>query len=279
MRQLTDIKIKNILRCPKCGSQMITEGASIKCLGARTHCYDLAASGYVNFCPPDKSHGGDSKAAVRARSSFLELGYYERVAKAVRDTCVKHIGNGGIALDAGCGEGYYSQFICEQGISLFGIDMSKFAVDAASKRLAAHGMESFFFAAASVFDIPIADSSVDGVINIFAPCAQEEFSRVLGDDGALIVVWAGERHLWGLKQAVYSDAHANTERQDLPAQMREVSRERVHYSIELSNNAQIMSLFAMTPYYWRTSAADMQKLEGLEQLNTEVDILISVYKK
>ncbi len=279
MRQLSDIGIINILRCPKCGADVCVEGTSIKCLGARAHCYDLSSSGYVNFCPPDKSHGGDSKVAVRARSTFLNMGHYAPVAKTISDICRKYVNVGGIVLDAGCGEGYYSQFIRRDGMSVFGVDMSKFATDAASKRLAKDEGGGFFFAAASVFDVPVKDNSFDAVVNIFAPCSEEEFSRVLKNEGVLIVAWAGERHLWGLKEVLYADAHVNTERADMPQDMQEICRERVNYDIELCGQQQIMSLFSMTPYYWRTSETDTKKLEKLEKLNTEVDIIISVYKK
>ncbi len=279
MRQLSDIKIKNILRCPKCGAKISVDGTSIKCLGVRTHCYDLSASGYVNFCPPAQSNGGDSKAAVRARSNFLDHGHYERVARAISSICHEYSEDGGVVLDAGCGEGYYSQFICREGMSVFGIDMSKFAVDAASKRLGRDCKDRFFFAAASVFDVPAADLSFDAIANIFVPCAEKEFTRVLKTGGVLIVAWAGERHLLGLKEAIYKNAHKNTERADLPQHMREVRRERVSYTIELTDQEQLMNLFAMTPYYWRTSMSDTEKLKALTQLTTEVDIIISVYKK
>ena len=47
----------------------------------------------------------------------------------------------------------------------------------------------------------------------------------------------------------------------------------------LNGNKNVMSLFAMTPYYWRTSQNDIKKLEQTENLDTEIDIIFSVYKK
>jgi hypothetical protein len=35
----------------------------------------------------------------------------------------------------------------------------------------------------------------------------------------------------------------------------------------------------MTPYYWKTSQNDVQKLEALERLETEIDINFEVYQK
>ena len=281
MRILTDNKILGALRCPICSASMLMrtdKGNSLVCTGARTHCYDLASSGYVNMCSPSQSGGGDSKQAVRARSDFLSRDFYKPAALELARMCEKWGSKDKVLIDAGCGEGYYSSFACRQGFSVFGVDISKFAADAASKRLTREACDGFFFATASVFEIPVADNSAGVVINIFAPCAEEEFSRVLDNDGILVVAHAGEKHLMGLKKAIYSVAHTNSERADLPVSMRKLDESRVSFSITLTDNSQIMSLFAMTPYYWRTSPEDAEKLAGINELSTEVDIIISVYK-
>ena len=65
------------LSCPICKStmQMDTDEKVCRCNGARTHCYDVARSGYLNLTLPGGGEG-DSKAAVQARKSFLGAGYY-----------------------------------------------------------------------------------------------------------------------------------------------------------------------------------------------------------
>ena len=281
MRLLSDKKIIDILRCPVCGERMnvrTDRGAILACEGARTHCYDFASSGYVNLCAPTQSGGGDSKQAVRARSSFLDTGTYEKVALSLADVCATY-SKDGVLLDAGCGEGYYASFLADKGFSVIGADLSKFAVDAASKRLARQGHENFFFTTASVFELPVCDGSVDVVTNVFAPCAEMEFSRVLKHSGILAVASAGERHLWGLKQAIYDIAHENDGREDMPEFLEQIDRIRVKYWAHLDSNEHIMNLFSMTPYYWRTSPHDKAKLEGIDQLDTEIDVIISVFRK
>ena len=281
MRILQDKKIEGILRCPICKEKMtVPEGrASLVCQGPRTHCYDFAASGYVNMASPHQSGGGDSKSAVRARSAFLDKQYYAPVANALAELAEKHGRADGVLLDAGCGEGYYATRLADKGFSVVGADLSKFAVDAASKRLSREGFDRFLFATASVYELPVADSSVSVVTNVFAPCAEEEYTRVLEDGGVLIVAWAGENHLLGLKKAIYDTAHTNSDRADMPKKLKKVDEIRMTYTIELEGNEDVKSLFAMTPYYWRTSPSDMQKLDNIERLVTEVDIILSVYKK
>lgn len=281
MRSINDSLILGAMRCPVCKQEMsLREGGcvSLVCGGARTHCFDLASSGYVNLSSPTKSGGGDSKQAVRARSRFLDLDLYRPVADEIARVCSQYKSQGGLLIDAGCGEGYYSVIMAKNGFSVLGADLSKFAVDAASKRAGREGADNAFFATASVYELPVADSSAQVVTNIFAPCVEAEFSRVLAPDGILVVAWAGENHLNGLKNAIYEKTHLNAERADLPEKMQEIDRRRVTREITLCSNEQIMDLFAMTPYYWRTSVSDGEKLSRLDSLKTEVDIMITVYK-
>ena len=169
---MTEI-IKNYIKCPVCGSDMrVTDGGkSIKCDGKRTHCFDIASSGYVNF---SGNGGGDSKEAVRARRRFLSLDKYRPCADAVSDVLKKYV-PGETVIDTGCGEGYYGGVISSGGNSVIGFDLSKPAVEAAAKKKLPHS----FFAVAGINAMPVKDESVFGVTNIFAPCFEDEFSRVL----------------------------------------------------------------------------------------------------
>ena len=102
---------------------------------------------------------------------------------------------------------------------------------------------------------------------------------MLKNDGILIVAWAGTNHLLGLKEAIYDTAHINGERADMPKSMNKIDESRVSYVINLDSGEKIKNLFAMTPYSYRTSEKDYQKLLSLDRLETEVDVEISVYRK
>jgi len=281
MKILIDGKILKALKCPHCnGSLSLVEGtcASLVCDGAKRHCFDLSSSGYVNFAPPAQSGGGDSPDAVRARESFLSRGFYEKIREAVYEAALEYGVGGGLLVDAGCGEGYYSQRMGES-FCVFGADISKSAVNIASKRAKREGADKIFYSVASVFSLPIKDKSATVVTNIFAPCVEAEYGRILDDDGALIVAYAGEEHLSGLKSVLYDNVRKNQERADMPVNMERVGEKRVRFNIRLENQEDIKSLFAMTPYYWRTSIDDAQRLYGLNELETEIDVIVAVYKK
>lgn len=286
-RKLPTEQMLEALRCPICRASFSLHGAenergsiSLICAGTRKHCYDLSASGYANFMPPGHTDGGDAKAAVRARTEFLNTELYRTAAEELRKVLQRHLSpDKGIVLDAGCGEGYYTHLLTQQGYSCLGFDLSKAAVDTSAKRMARAECGNGFFGVGSVFELPVADASCAAIVNIFAPCAEDEFVRALSADGVLLVAYAGPDHLMGLKRALYDTVKENDERADLPKKMRLLDEVRIRYSICVETQAQIQNLFAMTPYYWRTSPSDCEKLRGLERLETEVDMIFGVYRK
>lgn len=268
--------LKNALVCPNCKEPFELRGNSLVCHNG--HTYDLSKEGYVNLAGSRHNGGGDSKELVSARAAFLAAGYYEKFADTVCERLDKY-SHGGVIIDAGCGEGYYS-LRAARGASadVCGFDLSKPAVSAAAKAAKRQSIDALF-SVAGIFDMPLADGCADAVMNLFAPCAEEEFCRVLKSGGYLIVAGAGEDHLDGLKAVLYDEVTKNQPRADLPEGMTLVSRERIVYEIELRSREDIMSLFSMTPYYYRTSAAGRERLAMCDTVRTTVDFDLFVYKK
>lgn len=266
------------MRCPVCSASMTLSenGKSALCTGTRCHCFDFSKEGYLSF--PGNS-GGDSKGAVDARRSFLEKGYYAPAANAIADAVSKYLPKDATLVDAGCGEGYYTSRLSERVGCAVGFDLSKFACAAAAKSAKREGKDNLLYSTASVFELPVKDSSVDAVVNIFAPCAEDEYKRVLRDGGYLFVVGAGREHLMGLKRAVYSDVYENGERADSPQHMEHVEKIISKHEICVTGQNDIEALFSMTPYYWRTCEADREKLKGVDSLETEVEFEINIYRK
>ncbi len=265
-----------LLSCPVCRAGMTEteDGKVCQCMSAKPHCFDFAKSGHLHLGGPHAGEG-DSKDAVRARRAFLDAGYYQPLSDAV-NRILDEIPSETV-LDAGCGEGYYTNRMAEDR-DVFGIDLSRAGVESAAKRAKQIGTRAAF-AVASIFAMPVQSASVDVVTNLFAPCSEEEFLRVLKPNGHLILVGAGERHLMGLKEAIYENPHENVGRADLPTQMKAVGKERLTFEITVNGQDMIQSLFSMTPYYWRTSKQDREKLEKLDTLTTSVDFDIFLFRK
>lgn len=274
--------IKNVLACPVCKEQLLlTEDArSAYCAGARRHLFDFASAGYLNLYA-SRASGGDGGECVGARTAFLSKGYYEKISDAVNDLLDKYTAQDAKVLDAGCGEGYYTNRMAK-GCSrtVFGFDLAKPAINTAAKSAKRNGDGNAFFGVASAYSLPVISGSMNAVTTIFAPCAEEEYARVLAEDGILLLVGAAEEHLIDLKRAVYDDVYKNEGRRDLPGELFELLEERrLTYTIELPTKEDIQNLFAMTPYYYHTSVKDKEKLASLSSLCTKVDVELFIYKK
>lgn len=268
------------LMCPVCGQTLVPEGKTYRC-GAG-HCFDCARSGYVNLLPPapgGKRHG-DDKLMVKARTEFLDKGYYDPLAEAVA-RCAADCGGSHLHLvDAGCGEGKYTvdvlNYLHQQGktADVVGIDISKEALICAARRSRAMKL-----CVASTAHMPLADGCADVVLNIFSPFMGEEFARVLKPEGRLICVVPLERHLWELKALIYDTPYENPAPAERLPGFELVARQDLEYRMELDGSEDILNLFKMTPYYYKTGAADQKKAAEAEHLSTTVAFGVFVYRK
>lgn len=255
----------SVFICPVCGGSLEMQAGTVCC--AAGHSFDMARQGYVNLLMA-QGHGkrhGDDKLMVQARQRFLDKGYYEPLREAVCDL----LGSGHRVLDAGCGEGYYTAAMSRHN-QVCGIDISKDALKQAPRRC-----PQAAFAVASVAAIPLADRSVDTVVSIFAPDSPGEFCRVLTPGGRLIRAVPMEGHLMELKAAVYDRPYRNPPANPVREGFVLRSSRQVIRSITLSSNEDIQALFKMTPYYYKTSQADQQKLEALTSLTVGLEFLVT----
>ena len=273
----------DFLICPICGSKLVKEGKSFLCTSQETkkrHCFDISSARYADLSY--RSGGsGDPKDAVTDRTAFLDKGYYEPLSNEINALCRKYLDGNFLLIDAGCGEGYYSERIATEFSDsfVFGADLSKHAVHRASVRRNIRGGNNSFYAVSSIFTLPVATNSADCVLSMFAPVAEDEVLRVLKDGGYLIIGAAGENHLYDLKKAIYDEVHLNDERADLPRKMQFVEKINVSYKVLIDNNEDLMRLFGMTPYRFRTSERSMSILKNLDSLVVEVNANFYVYRK
>lgn len=267
--------------CPVCLNPLRQEEKRYLC--TKGHMFDRAASGYVNLAMNQSSSAkrhGDDKRMIRARTEFLNTGAYRCLSDRLIDLSEPLLEDGESFLDAGCGEGHYTSLLAhrlrEKGkqCTLMGIDVSKEALAAAEKRRA-----GLMLAVASVFHLPVEQESISLVWNIFAPAAGEEYARVLRRGGHLIRVFPLEEHLMGLKEQVYETVYPNRPQEPEFDGLEKLETQYLRESLTLNSPGEIAALFAMTPYYYKTSAEDQEKIAKVESLTTPIAFGISVYRK
>lgn len=260
-----------MLICPKCKKQLVKINHSYKCENG--HCFDIAKRGYVNLVLGSSKGSGDDKEMVRSRTTFLNQGYYANLRNRLSELlseypCTK-------LVDAGCGEGYYTNYLKQHHdhLELCGFDLSKFAIDEACK---AHS--GVTYGVCNIFHLPIADEGCDAVLSVFAPIDAQENHRVLKQDGIFIKVGPGPKHLWELKQELYEDVYENevsNEYDDFTLIHEEVLTNTIH----VDQNQDLWSLFQMTPYYWRTKQETANHLKELSHLDVTTEFHITIYRK
>ena len=245
----------SVWKCPVCGSFMQHRGKSWSC--AQGHNFDMAKSGYVNLLPVNRKHAknpGDNAVMMRARKNFLDAGHYALLLQALEQAAVRYGRAGGVLLDAGCGEGYYTEGVskalaqADLQMETYGVDISKSAADAAAKRC-----PNAHFAVGSVYHLPVADRCCDMVI-------------------------PGQQHLWGLKEAIYDVPYPNAVRDYALDGFELIQAEYVDSWLKLDDPADIQNLFQMTPYYYKTGREEHARLEQLESLSTQISFEILQYR-
>lgn len=274
------------LCCPVCKKRLLyaKDLHAFRCENG--HSFDIARQGYVHLRPGGtngKGHPhGDDDEMVRARTRFLESGAYAPLSDQINQTALacSCFTRGQVATicDAGCGEGYYTNRLAQAlamgtntNTRIFGFDLSRKAV--------AHGavqardqLSKPLFAVASLFHMPLRDHSVDLLLNVFAPFAASEFLRVLSPHGAVLQVIPGARHLWEMKCCLYERPYENEEPVLAPDGFVLEKQIRVRYVFDASENQ--WDLFFMTPYMWRTSPQDREKLMNTALSSLTADFLL-----
>ena len=271
----------SLFRCPVCAAPLTREARAYRC-GAG-HSYDIAKEGYTYLLPPNQKHSaapGDDKGMAAARREFLSKGYYQPLLDTLCREILTRAGDAPAILDTGCGEGYYTagvyRALLEAGKSprMAGIDISKFILRYAAKR-----KKAVEFAVASSYRLPVADGSVDVLLNCFSPLALEEFRRVLRPGGTFLYVVPAADHLWELKEVLYERPYPNEEKETPYEGFTYEAIVPVDGRIRLENQADIHALFQMTPYYWKTPKEGAERLAALDTLDCRIAFRIHIFRK
>ena len=282
----------SILQCPVCRELTVRSETGCQC--AHKHTFDAARQGYINFLLAHKKHSkepGDNKDMIQSRRRFLDRGHYDRISDGINEAIVGALpgpesGRVCNVLDAGCGEGFYLKRLKESlgrsdrdpaSFHYYGVDISKYAVQRATQR-----DRTMNWFVASIIDLPFTQSSLDIVLNVFSPLNFPEFSRILTDTGKLVIAHPGPRHLNGLREVIYPVAKEHDE-SDMVEQAKGLfalsNRTRVNYPLELTGSGEIMDLLAMTPYFWNIDLSTRSRVEALDRLSLDVDVMISVFNR
>ena len=257
--------------CPVCKKELFRDNRSYTCDNG--HRFDIARQGYVNlYLKQSHKSYGDGPLLSKARHSFFAKDHYrslkEKLVTIVKDLNVISV------LDCGCGDGYYTNYLKKSlpDLDILGIDISKEMLKLANDN------SGVLYVVADNHQLPVRDQSIDLILNCFVPQSLSEYQRILKDSGYLVVVNPDIDHLFELKKAVYDTPYLNKLKY-LPEDWVKVEEYHLKDEIYLDNNRDIKELFSMTPYSYKTSERDKQKLDELDHLDLTLAFHICIYQK
>ena len=196
--KLKRFETAKLFSCPFCQQALFLAENSLKC--KNHHSFDLAKFGYVNLAPQVKQSKDYDKSNFQNRQLILEAGFYQPILKKLLEI-LSSLPQHGNLLDIGCGEGYYARNLQAQlpDKHIYAFDLSKESIQLAAK--SDHSLTVNWFVG-DLAHIPIKDTSMDMILDIFSPANYQEFQRVLRKNGLLIKVIPSSQHLQEIRSIV-----------------------------------------------------------------------------
>ncbi len=284
-------KVSN-LACPIDGERLDLHEKQLVCKNG--HSFDVSRQGYVNLLPVQHKRSkepGDSKEMVIARTEFLNSGFYEPVADKLTEMLLARLLDNhsslqeACLLDAGCGEGYYLDFIFNSlkfkdfnsKLSLIGLDISKPAIASAAKR-----NNKISWIVGTNRQPPVLENSVDIILCVFGFQNFAGFRKILKADGKIILVDPGADHLKELREIIYNDPKITEAPGSCLAEengLRVSDEQSLLYKTTINNNEQIKNLLLMTPHFYRANKTGREVALELQEIDITVEMVFRVLEK
>lgn len=276
------------LACPLDGMRLESRDKQLVC--GKGHTFDVARQGYVNLLPVQHKrsrHPGDSKEMVAARARFLGSGCYAPVANKLAEIAAAQI-CGDVAacfLDAGCGEGYYLDYVLDSlkhktgtnELSFIGLDISRAAIAQAAKR-----NRQITWIVGTNRRPPVEAASVDAIFCVFGYQSFEGFHGILKPGGKVVLVEPGPDHLQELRKIIYPEVRKSgppdlADAEESGFSLRD--RRRLVFRTGLMGHEQLGNLLAMTPHFYRATREGREAAASLQELDVTVDVVFRTLEK
>lgn len=251
--------------CPVCHQKLKRLSKTYVC--ENHHSFDISRYGYVNLSRR-KTKSGDNATLTEARTHFLQAGYYHflknEMLQIFQETGAHEM------VDLACGDGYYT---ADFPLPHLGIDLSQSAL-----RTATRNDPRGEYLLASIFDIPLADSSCEFMLTCFAPVAIHEIERCLKKKAYFLLVLPDTDHLFELKQQLYNNVRLNPQ-EDLSFTGFHLLKEKRIRSGEVLPQGVLRNLLYMTPYAYRTKKEALQYFASIPSLYVRFSFRLLLWQK
>lgn len=261
-----------LFTCPICHSAFQLAQRSLIC--PKKHTFDLAKQGYANLLLNTKKDPHYNKESFIRRSHILEAGYYDHLLQAINSYLQPD--RPITLLDVACGEGYYARALAQEtSRQILAFDLSKDSILLAAKKDLQKRVTWFV---GDLAKLPLADQSVDVILDIFSPAHYQEFQRVLKPEGKIIKVVTASEHLKELRQVAASHiASKDYSNQSVISHFAQafpdyhISHHSHTYPI---NQEDLADFVQMTPLFFNVNTQQI-KMDTIREITVAADILVA----
>lgn len=286
------------LACPIDGLPLKACEANWQC--DANHHFDLARQGYLNLLPASQKTSkdpGDSKTMVEARRSVMAAGHFEPFASELAAQLASRIvpvpNRSAVVLDAGCGEGYYTDFMRRSfavghlqtaptlAPIFMGVDISKWCILAAARQY-----KDVTWVVANNKRLPVLPGSLDIITSLFGFETWQPWARLQTPGQQVLVAHAGPLHLIEMRQLIYESVTIHEAADDsgaIDAGYEFVEKSGITYGTRLESVDTAQKILSMTPHGYRIAPERKVDLEaGFARLLNKpltIDVMLRWYRR
>ncbi|QYJ78024.1 putative RNA methyltransferase [Shewanella acanthi] len=269
-------------QCPTCGLALLQHQASLGFYCANKHHFDKSEQGYWIFTKPQRQKPtGDSRQQLRAKRFLLESGIFAPLIVQMASMLSPKIADESCLLDYECADGFYLRSLAScLSSAANGVNVHySGAADAENAIFAAAKAQTPGMLCLSTSKVlPFADNSIDVVTVIDKPLKGKECVRVLKPQGLMLLVMPGARHLWQLKEMIYTELEEKEPNINLPSELTLIEQQSSKFRLSVTGE-QALILLEMAPFAWRVSDKTKQSIRSQQFDDLEIDFLLILAQK
>lgn len=230
---------------------------------------------------------------MAARRLVLDTGLFDpfasELASQVSTKIHSQAHTPAVVLDAGCGEGFYTDFM-RRSVStdhdgaapvFMGVDISKWGILAAARRY-----PDVTWLVGNNKRLPVLSGAVDVITSVFGFETWEPWAAIQSSGQHVLVAHAGPHHLLEMRELIYDEVTIHEAADDsraTTAGYRRVDASALCFQDQLTNLEVAEKILLMTPHGYRISAEKRAGLtDGLIKLLSKpltIDVLFRWYQR
>lgn len=257
------------IQCPICGLDRDSSLELFTCQNG--HHFNLAKQGYFNFINR-KVNSDYNKEMLCHRRRIVNSYIYAPLINCLNKQIIEKTG---VLVDAGCGEGSFTNLLKFTDGFKIGVDLSKDGILLATD----YNKLDQVFSVADLTKLPLKDQSVDVIVNILSPAMYKEFTRVLKKDGIIIKVIPNSNYLKELRDLNYRgtnrEQYSNLDIKNHFLNRIEMIEEiPISYQVDLDEEL-ALDVLKMSPLTWNVLDEQLDnQVKLLKHLTIDVLVLV-----